>query len=185
ILIKMLLFLSQANNSSFLSLFHLGFYANLLITQTPKHITAQAGNGAQLLCELRREHAGVYWYRWSQEKQNFEFLMFSSPMGKATYGTNMSQEKFSAHGASAHTYSLHISHLHASDNGIYYCSISQSSQLILGTGTRLSVGKHQPWGSKMYHCDEQGQGVMHGSGPFPILRCKDGAVRFEETYETG
>ncbi|XP_005144670.2 T-cell surface glycoprotein CD8 beta chain [Melopsittacus undulatus] len=116
-----------------------GFYANLLITQTPKHITAQAGNGAQLLCELRREHAGVYWYRWSQEKQNFEFLMFSSPMGKATYGTNMSQEKFSAHGASAHTYSLHISHLHASDNGIYYCSISQSSQLILGTGTRLSV----------------------------------------------
>ncbi|NXD62152.1 CD8B protein, partial [Eolophus roseicapillus] len=117
-----------------------GFCTNLLLTQTPKHITAQADNETQLLCELQREHAGVYWYRWSQEKQNFEFLMFSSPMGKATYGTNISQEKFSAQGASTRTsYSLRISHLHTSDNGIYYCSISQSSQLLLGTGTRLSV----------------------------------------------
>uniref|UniRef100_A0A8B9FEN2 Ig-like domain-containing protein n=1 Tax=Amazona collaria TaxID=241587 RepID=A0A8B9FEN2_9PSIT len=146
------------------------------LTQTPRHITAQAGNETQLLCELQREHAGVYWYRWSQEKQNFEFLMFSSPMGKATYGTNMSQ-KFSAHGAGTRTsYSLRISHLHASDNGIYYCSISQSSQLLLGTGTLLSVGKHHPWSCKMHHCDEQGQGVMHGSGPFPILRCFAGCL---------
>ncbi|XP_065517745.1 T-cell surface glycoprotein CD8 beta chain [Lathamus discolor] len=126
-----------------------GFCANLLLTQTPKHITAQAGNETQLLCELQREHAGVYWYRWSQERQSFEFLMFSSPMGKATYGTNVSQEKFSAHGASTRTsYSLRISHLHASDNGIYYCSISQSSQLLLGTGTRLSVVDAFPLPSK-------------------------------------
>ncbi|NXK84364.1 CD8B protein, partial [Amazona guildingii] len=125
-----------------------GFYASLFLTQTPKHITAQAGNETQLLCELQREHAGVYWYRWSQEKQNFEFLMFSSPMGKATYGTNMSQ-KFSAHGAGTRTsYSLRISHLHASDNGIYYCSISQSSQLLLGTGTQLSVVDVFPLPSK-------------------------------------
>ncbi|KAM4673959.1 T-cell surface glycoprotein CD8 beta chain [Amazona ochrocephala] len=125
-----------------------GFYASLFLTQTPKHITAQAGNETQLLCELQREHAGVYWYRWSQEKQNFEFLMFSSPMGKATYGTNMSQ-KFSAHGAGTRTsYSLRISHLHASDNGIYYCSISQSSQLLLGTGTLLSVVDVFPLPSK-------------------------------------
>uniref|UniRef100_A0A672VB18 Ig-like domain-containing protein n=1 Tax=Strigops habroptila TaxID=2489341 RepID=A0A672VB18_STRHB len=118
------------------------FCANVLLTQTPERIVAQAGNETELLCELQREHAGVYWYRWSQEKQNFEFLMFFSPLGKATYGTNISQEKFSVHGTSSRTsYSLHISHLNASDNGIYYCSISQSSQLLLGTGTRLTVGK--------------------------------------------
>ncbi|XP_010015209.1 PREDICTED: T-cell surface glycoprotein CD8 beta chain [Nestor notabilis] len=117
-----------------------GFCTNVLLTQTPEHIVAQADNETELLCELRREHAGVYWYRWSQEKQNFQFLMFFSLLGKATYGTNISQEKFSVHGASSPTsYSLRISHLHASDNGIYYCSISQSSQLLLGTGTRLSV----------------------------------------------
>ncbi|NXS48246.1 CD8B protein, partial [Balaeniceps rex] len=117
-----------------------GFYTNLLLSQTPKHILAQTNNKTEILCELKKEHAGVYWYRWSQERQNFEFLVFLNLLGKATYGVNISQDKFSVHGVSSHTsYSLHISHLHASDNGTYYCSISQSSQLLLGRGTWLSV----------------------------------------------
>lgn len=94
----------------------------------------------------------MYWYRWSQERQHFEFLVFSNTLGKATYGTNVSQDKFRVHEARSHSsYSLHISHLHPSDNGTYYCSVSQSSQLLLGSGTRLSVGKQHPWGSKMCH----------------------------------
>ncbi|NXJ89379.1 CD8B protein, partial [Corythaixoides concolor] len=118
----------------------LAFCANVLSSQTPWHILAHTNNKAEILCELKNEHTGVYWYRWSQERQNFEFLLFSNSLGKATYGTNISQDKFSVHGTSSHTFSsLHISHLHASDNGIYYCSISQSSQLFLGRGTRLSV----------------------------------------------
>ncbi|NXT43301.1 CD8B protein, partial [Pelecanoides urinatrix] len=118
--------------------FFLGFCTNLLLSQIPEHILAQTNNKTEIICELKKEHAGVYWYRWSQERQNFEFLIFSNPLGKATYGANISQDKFSVHGASSHTsYSLHISHLHASDNGTYYCSISQSSQLLLGSGTRL------------------------------------------------
>ncbi|NXY73293.1 CD8B protein, partial [Glareola pratincola] len=120
--------------------FFLGFCINLLLLQTPENILAQTNNKTEILCELRKEHTGVYWYRWSQERQNFEFLIFSSSLGKATYGTNIRKDKFSVHGASSHTsYSLHISHLHASDNGTYYCSVSQSSQLLLGSGTRLSV----------------------------------------------
>ncbi|KFQ88955.1 T-cell surface glycoprotein CD8 beta chain, partial [Phoenicopterus ruber ruber] len=116
-----------------------GFCANLLLSQTPGHILAQTNSKTEIVCELK-EHAGVYWYRWSHEKQNFEFLVFSGPLGKATYGENISQDKFSVHGGSSHSsYSLHISHLHASDNGTYYCSISQSSQLFLGSGTRLEV----------------------------------------------
>ncbi|NXT21200.1 CD8B protein, partial [Syrrhaptes paradoxus] len=115
-----------------------GFCTNLLLSQTPGNILAQTNNRAEILCELKKEHAGVYWYRWSQERQNFEFLVFSNPLGKATYGANISQEKFSVHRVRSHSsYSLHISHLHASDNGTYYCSISQSSQLLLGSGTRL------------------------------------------------
>ncbi|XP_051475525.1 T-cell surface glycoprotein CD8 beta chain [Apus apus] len=117
-----------------------GFCMNLLLSPTPKHILAQTNNKTEILCELKKEHTGVYWYRWSQERQNFQFLMFSSMLGKAVYGTNISQEKFRVHGASSRSsYRLHISQLHASDNGTYYCSISQSSQLLLGTGTRLSV----------------------------------------------
>ncbi|KFQ73885.1 T-cell surface glycoprotein CD8 beta chain, partial [Phaethon lepturus] len=117
-----------------------GFCTNLLLTQTPEHILAQTNNKTEILCEPKMDHAGLYWYRWSQERQNFEFLIFSSPLGKATYGANIRQDKFSVHAGSSRTsYSLHISHLHASDNGTYYCSVSQSSQLLLGSGTRLSV----------------------------------------------
>ncbi|NWX42158.1 CD8B protein, partial [Steatornis caripensis] len=115
-----------------------GFCTNLLLSQTPERILAQTNNKTEILCQLKKEHVGVYWYRWSQERQNFEFLMFSNPLGKATYGTNISQNKFSIHASSSRTsYSLHISHLHASDNGTYYCCISQSSQLLLGSGTQL------------------------------------------------
>ncbi|KFP33999.1 T-cell surface glycoprotein CD8 beta chain, partial [Colius striatus] len=121
-------------------LFVLGFCTNLHLSQTPKHILALTNSKTKILCELKNEHVGVYWYRWSQERQRFEFLVFSNPMGKATYSTNISQGKFSVHGENSHTsYSLHINHLHPSDNGTYYCSISQSSQLFLGTGTQLHV----------------------------------------------
>ncbi|NWS53191.1 CD8B protein, partial [Chunga burmeisteri] len=117
--------------------FFSGFCTNLLLSQAPEHILAQTNNETQILCELK-ENAGVYWYRWSQARQIFEFLVFSNTLGKATYGTNISQDKFSVRGVSSHTsYSLHISHLHDSDNGTYYCSVSQSSQLLLGRGTRL------------------------------------------------
>ncbi|NWH52224.1 CD8B protein, partial [Fregata magnificens] len=126
-----------------------GFCTNLLLSQTPEHILAQTNNKTEILCELKKEHAGVYWYRWSQERQNFEFLVFSNLLGKATYGADISQDKFSVHGVSSRTsYSLHISHLHASDNGTYYCSISQSSQLLLGSGTRLGVVDVLPLPSK-------------------------------------
>ncbi|XP_009554285.1 T-cell surface glycoprotein CD8 beta chain isoform X2 [Cuculus canorus] len=118
----------------------LGFCTNLFLSQTPGNILAQTNGKTEIFCELKREHTGVYWYRWSQKRQNFEFLVFSNILGKAIYGTNISQDKFSIHGTSAHSScSLHISHLHASDNGTYYCSISQSSQLFLGSGTRLRV----------------------------------------------
>uniref|UniRef100_A0A8D0EM94 Ig-like domain-containing protein n=1 Tax=Strix occidentalis caurina TaxID=311401 RepID=A0A8D0EM94_STROC len=131
--------------------FFLVFCTNLPLSQTPEHILAQTNNKTEILCELKEEYAGVYWYRWSHVRQNFEFLIFSNLLGKVTYGTNISQDKFSVHGVSFHTsYSLHINHLHASDNGTYYCSISQSSQLLLGSGTRLGVGKHHSWGSKMF-----------------------------------
>ncbi|NWT23252.1 CD8B protein, partial [Cardinalis cardinalis] len=117
-----------------------GFYTTLLLTQTPGHILTQTSNKTEILCDLKREHAGVYWYRWSQERQHFQFLLFSNTMGRATYGPNVSQDKFNVHEArSQSSYSLHISHLHPSDSGIYYCTVSQSSQLLLGTGTQLTV----------------------------------------------
>ncbi|KFW00203.1 T-cell surface glycoprotein CD8 beta chain, partial [Eurypyga helias] len=117
-----------------------GFCTNLLLSQTPERILSQTNGKTEILCELKNEYAGVYWYRWSQERQNFEFLIFSNLLGKATYGANINQDKFSVHRASSHKfYSLHISHLHASDNGTYYCSVFQSSQLLLGSGTQLSV----------------------------------------------
>ncbi|NXJ07777.1 CD8B protein, partial [Odontophorus gujanensis] len=117
-----------------------GFCTNLLMSRTPGHILAQTNSSTEIVCPVKREHTGVYWYRWNQSGQHFEFLVFSSPLGKATYGTNISQEKFSTRGTSSHhSYSLHISRLHGSDNGTYYCCIIQSSQLILGTGTQLGV----------------------------------------------
>ncbi|NXT86223.1 CD8B protein, partial [Zapornia atra] len=120
-----------------------GFCTQLHLPQIPEHILAQTNNKTEITCDLKqvtKEHTGLYWYRWSQERQNFQFLVFSNQMGKVTYGTNISQDKFSVHRASSYTsYSLHISHLQASDNGTYYCSISESFQLLLGTGTQLGV----------------------------------------------
>ncbi|NXU62311.1 CD8B protein, partial [Horornis vulcanius] len=120
--------------------FSLGFYTTLLLTQTPEHILTQTNNKTEILCEVKKEHKGVYWYRWSQERQHFEFLVFSNTLGRATYGTNVSQDRFSVHEVRSHSScSLHISHLHPLDSGTYYCSISQSSQLLLGSGTQLRV----------------------------------------------
>ncbi|NXQ69405.1 CD8B protein, partial [Quiscalus mexicanus] len=117
-----------------------GFYTTLLLTQTPGHMLTQTSNKTEILCDLKKDHTGVYWYRWSQERQQFQFLLFSNTMGKATYGQNVEEKKFSVHEAgSQSSYSLHISSLHPSDSGIYYCSMSQSSQLLLGTGTQLTV----------------------------------------------
>ncbi|NWR57638.1 CD8B protein, partial [Bucorvus abyssinicus] len=121
--------------------FFLGFCTNLLLPETPEHILAKTNSKTEILCKLKKEHVGVYWFRWSQERQNFEFLMFSNPLGKATYGADIRQDKFSVLVASSHnSYSLHISHLHPSDNGTYYCCIVQSSQLLLDRGTQLTVG---------------------------------------------
>ncbi|NXI68393.1 CD8B protein, partial [Anseranas semipalmata] len=126
-----------------------GFCTNLLLSQIPGHILAQTNNSTEILCLMKKEHTGVYWYRWNQGRQHFEFLVFSNSLGKATYGANISQEKFSIRGPSSHqSYSLHISRLHASDNGTYYCSVSQSSELILGRGTRLGVVDVLPLPSK-------------------------------------
>ncbi|NXB95449.1 CD8B protein, partial [Vidua chalybeata] len=117
-----------------------GFYTTLLLTQTPGYILTQTNNKTEILCELEQERTGVYWYRWSQQRQHFEFLVFSNTLGKTTYGPNVRQDKFSVHEARSYSSSsLHISHLHPSDSGTYYCSVSQSSQLLLGTGTQLRV----------------------------------------------
>ncbi|XP_064275071.1 T-cell surface glycoprotein CD8 beta chain isoform X1 [Passer domesticus] len=117
-----------------------GFYTTLLLTQTPEHILTLTNNKTEILCELKKENTGVYWYRWSQQKQHFEFLLFSNTLGKATYGPNVRQDKFSVHEArSQSSYSLHISNLQPLDSGTYYCSVSQSSQLLLGSGTQLTV----------------------------------------------
>ncbi|NXK61330.1 CD8B protein, partial [Sylvietta virens] len=116
------------------------FCTTLLLTQTPEHILTQTNNKTEMLCELKKEHTGVYWYRWSQERQHFEFLLFSNTLGKATHGPNVSQDRFSVREERSHSsYSLHISHLQPSDSGTYYCSVSQSSQLLLGSGTQLRV----------------------------------------------
>ncbi|NWZ25162.1 CD8B protein, partial [Asarcornis scutulata] len=128
-----------------------GFCTNLHLTQTPDHILAQTNSSTDILCQTRREHTGVYWYRWSPERRQFEFLLFSNSLGKSTYGSNVSQEKFSVRGSSSQSYSLHIGQLHASDTGMYYCSISQSSELVLGSGTRLSVAALLPAHPTLHH----------------------------------
>uniref|UniRef100_A0A8C9FHE2 Ig-like domain-containing protein n=1 Tax=Pavo cristatus TaxID=9049 RepID=A0A8C9FHE2_PAVCR len=150
-----------------------GFCTNLFSSRTPGHILAQTNNSTEIICPMKREHTGVYWYRWNQGRQHFEFLLFSSLLGKATYGTNISQKKFSIRGTSSHhSYSLHISQLHGSDNGTYYCCTIQSSQLILGTGTQLSVVDVLPLPSmstlvpltkKPMWCKPQNKAIKKGS----------------------
>ncbi|XP_025920416.1 T-cell surface glycoprotein CD8 beta chain [Apteryx rowi] len=126
-----------------------GFCTSLLLSQTPGHILAQTNNRTEITCHMKKDQSGVYWYRWNQERQLFQFLVFSNPLGKNTYGTNISGEKFGVYrGSSRNSYNLHIHRLQASDNGTYYCTISQSSELIFGNGTRLSVVDVLPLPSK-------------------------------------
>ncbi|NXH22697.1 CD8B protein, partial [Bucco capensis] len=103
--------------------------------QGPVQLQAQAQQQAEVLCELKELHAGLYWYRWNPQSQGFQFLLFASPWGPGTYGSNISHERFRLHGQSR----LHIQQLQHSDTGTYYCSSSQASQLLLGTGTQLTV----------------------------------------------
>ncbi|XP_068799823.1 T-cell surface glycoprotein CD8 beta chain isoform X1 [Struthio camelus] len=117
-----------------------GFCRSILLSQTPGHILAQTNNKTEIFCRVKKDHSGVYWYRWNEERQHFQFLVFLNPLGKTTYGTNIGREKFSVHGGSSqNSYNLQIHHLQASDNGTYYCTVSESSELILGSGTRLGV----------------------------------------------
>ncbi|KGL79357.1 T-cell surface glycoprotein CD8 beta chain, partial [Tinamus guttatus] len=125
----------------FLCLQVAGFCTCLFLSQTPGHILAQTKTRTEITCHVKKDqYGGVYWYRWNEERQLFQFLVFINSLGKATYGRNVSSEKFQVHGGrSPNSHSLQIQQLQASDNGTYYCTISQSSELLLGTRTRLGV----------------------------------------------
>uniref|UniRef100_A0A8C4K2F0 CD8 subunit beta n=2 Tax=Dromaius novaehollandiae TaxID=8790 RepID=A0A8C4K2F0_DRONO len=117
-----------------------GFCTSLLLSQTPGQILAQTNNKTEITCHIKKDQSGVYWYRWNQERQLFQFLVFANPLGNSAYGTGVSREKFSVHGGSSqNSYNLQIRSLQASDNGTYYCTISQFAELVFGSGTRLSV----------------------------------------------
>ncbi|KAG6925382.1 hypothetical protein G0U57_014665 [Chelydra serpentina] len=99
----------------------------------------------EMVCAMKSQqlyHLGIYWYRWSKESQNFQYILFSNVLKKHTLGDDIDKGRFNANKETfGHSYTLKISKLQPLDAGTYYCAVSHSSELLFGNGTELSVGK--------------------------------------------
>ncbi|XP_044873503.1 T-cell surface glycoprotein CD8 beta chain isoform X3 [Mauremys mutica] len=97
----------------------------------------------ELVCALKSEQftqSGIYWYRWSKEIQDFQYVLFSNVFQKHTITNNIDKDRFNvSKGSFRHTYTLKIRKLQPLDAGTYYCAVSHSSELLFGNGTELSV----------------------------------------------
>uniref|UniRef100_A0A452J6X9 Ig-like domain-containing protein n=1 Tax=Gopherus agassizii TaxID=38772 RepID=A0A452J6X9_9SAUR len=115
------------------------------IFQTPPRIIALNNSTMELVCALKSEQftqSGIYWYRWSKEIQDFQYVLFSNVFQKHTITNNIDKDRFNvSKGSSRHAYTLKIRKLQPLDAGTYYCAVSHSSELLFGNGTELSVGK--------------------------------------------
>ncbi|XP_032632771.1 T-cell surface glycoprotein CD8 beta chain isoform X2 [Chelonoidis abingdonii] len=128
----------------YLSLHITGCQKTPPIFQTPPRIIALNNSTMELVCALKSEQftqSGIYWYRWSTEIQDFQYVLFSNVFQKHTITNNIDKDRFNvSKGSSRHTYTLKIRKLQPLDAGTYYCAVSHSSELLFGNGTELSVG---------------------------------------------
>ncbi|XP_053886812.1 T-cell surface glycoprotein CD8 beta chain [Malaclemys terrapin pileata] len=127
----------------YLSLHITGCQKPPLIYQTPPRIVALNGSTMELVCTLKNDQltqSGIYWYRWSKESQDYQYVLFSSVFQKRTISNNIDKDRFDVSKASSgNSYTLKISKLQHLDAGTYYCAVSHSSELLFGNGTELSV----------------------------------------------
>uniref|UniRef100_A0A7M4DVP8 Ig-like domain-containing protein n=1 Tax=Crocodylus porosus TaxID=8502 RepID=A0A7M4DVP8_CROPO len=117
---------------------------NSSFVQNPSHIIAlKHSNTTDIVCVISEEYSiqGIYWYRWSKEKETFQFIVFVTMINKYTYGSGFDNRRFYVSKNVRNSHSLKIFHVQPSDKGTYYCAVSHSSRLILSSGTELSVGK--------------------------------------------
>ncbi|XP_050799428.1 T-cell surface glycoprotein CD8 beta chain isoform X1 [Gopherus flavomarginatus] len=127
----------------YLSLHITGCQKTPPIFQTPPRIIALNNSTMELVCALKSEQftqSGIYWYRWSKEIQDFQYVLFSNVFQKHTITNNIDKDRFNvSKGSSRHAYTLKIRKLQPLDAGTYYCAVSHSSELLFGNGTELSV----------------------------------------------
>ncbi|XP_039397435.1 T-cell surface glycoprotein CD8 beta chain isoform X1 [Mauremys reevesii] len=127
----------------YLSLHITGCQKTPPIFQTPPRIIALNNSTMELVCALKSEQftqSGIYWYRWSKEIQDFQYVLFSNVFQKHTITNNIDKDRFNvSKGSFRHAYTLKIRKLQPLDAGTYYCAVSHSSELLFGNGTELSV----------------------------------------------
>ncbi|XP_019408791.1 PREDICTED: T-cell surface glycoprotein CD8 beta chain [Crocodylus porosus] len=119
-----------------------GSLTNSSFVQNPSHIIAlKHSNTTDIVCVISEEYSiqGIYWYRWSKEKETFQFIVFVTMINKYTYGSGFDNRRFYVSKNVRNSHSLKIFHVQPSDKGTYYCAVSHSSRLILSSGTELSV----------------------------------------------
>ncbi|XP_038256062.1 T-cell surface glycoprotein CD8 beta chain [Dermochelys coriacea] len=132
----------------YLSLHITGCQKTPALFQTPSHIVALNNSTVEMVCAMKNEqlsHLGIYWYRWSKESQEFQYILFSNVLHKHTLGDDIDKDKFNVNkGSFRQSYTLKISKLQPLDTGTYYCAVSQYSELLFGNGTELSVVNSLP-----------------------------------------
>ncbi|XP_037754232.1 T-cell surface glycoprotein CD8 beta chain [Chelonia mydas] len=132
----------------YLSLHITGCQKTPALFQTPPRIVALNNSTKEMVCAMKSEqfsHLGIYWYRWSKESQEFQYILFSNVLHKHTLGDDIDKERFNvSKGSFRQSYTLKISKLRPLDAGTYYCAVSQYSELLFGNGTELSVVNSLP-----------------------------------------
>ncbi|XP_067423739.1 T-cell surface glycoprotein CD8 beta chain [Emydura macquarii macquarii] len=126
----------------YLSLHLTGCHQIPTLFQNPSRSVALIDSNVEMVCVMKREqlaHLGIYWYRWNKESQDFQHILFSI-MQKCTHSKDIDKDRYSVSKESfRNSYTLKISKLQPLDAGTYYCAVSQSSELLFGNGTELSV----------------------------------------------
>ncbi|XP_006111677.2 T-cell surface glycoprotein CD8 beta chain [Pelodiscus sinensis] len=114
-----------------------------ILFQTPGHIIALNNSTTEIFCTMKSEQLsqlGVYWYRWSQKSQDFQYILYATVLNKHTHGNDIDKGRFTVTKESfRNSQTLRISRLQHLDAGTYYCTVSYNSKLLIGNGTELTI----------------------------------------------
>ncbi|GCB70529.1 hypothetical protein scyTo_0008603 [Scyliorhinus torazame] len=116
-----------------------GAHPLAVLIQTPSEILAAKGEEIKLSCIVKGAHLNdVYWYKIDRSS-TARFVKSASVMNNQVQGDGITQRFELDRNDFQQSFSLTIQDLHLSDNGTYYCLMSEPQKMSWGAGSVVTV----------------------------------------------